>query len=397
MARLTENFSTFQYEVYLEGLAGRTPDLPFDVDGLRAAAHERMSAEAIGYVDGSAGSEDTEAENRRAFGRWRLEPRMLRDVSQREVATTVVGTELTAPVLLAPVGVLGIVHDEGERAVARAAADVGVGMCLSTASSSTLEDVADDLGDTPRWFQLYWPKDDDLTRSLLQRAEAAGYSAVVVTLDTWLLGWRPRDLQRAYLPFLQGLGIANYLSDPVFRSRLDAPPEEDLQGAVMQWVATFSDPSHTWEQLAFLQRCTDLPIVLKGVLHPDDARRAVDAGVQGLVVSNHGGRQVDGAVASLDALPRVVDAVGEQLDVLLDSGVRSGPDAVKALALGAKAVMLGRPYVWGLGARGEDGVRHVLRSFIADLDLAMALSGHPRLSDLSRDSLVRPLAHGTEQ
>ena len=298
--------------------------------------------------------------------------------------------------VLAPVGVLGIVHDEGERAVARAAADAGVAMCLSTASSHTLEDVASDLGETPKWFQLYWPKDDDLTRSLLSRAEQAGYSAVVVTLDTWLLGWRPRDLERAYLPFLQGLGIANYLSDPHFRSTLEKPPEEDLQAAVLQFVANFSDPSNTWERLSFLQECTDLPILLKGVLHPDDARRARDAGVQGLVVSNHGGRQVDGAVASLDALPRVVEAVGDELDVLLDSGVRSGSDAVKALALGAKAVLLGRPYVWGLGAGGEAGVLQVLRGFLADLDLAMALSGHPSPADLGPDSLVRPLAHGEQ-
>jgi isopentenyl diphosphate isomerase/L-lactate dehydrogenase-like FMN-dependent dehydrogenase len=262
-------------------------------------------------------------------------------------------------------------------------------MVLSTASSRSLEEVAEAQGDAPRWFQLYWPRDPDLAASLLGRAERAGYGAIVVTLDTWMLAWRPRDLELAYLPFLQGEGIANYLSDPVFRATLPTPPEEDMAGAVRHFLSVFSDPSVTWTGLSFLRENTRLPIVLKGILHPDDARRAVDHGVDGILVSNHGGRQVDGSIAALDALPGVVDAVPESLPVLFDSGIRSAADAFVALALGARAVLLGRPYIWALAVAGEEGVAELLRGFLAELDLTFALSGHTRPDQLGREALVR--------
>ena len=245
------------------------------------------------------------------------------------------------------------------------------------------------MGDVPKWFQLYWPKDPEVTKSLLRRARDAGYSVLVVTLDTWLLAWRPRDLDQAYLPFLQSEGIANYLSDPAFRAGLEKSPEEDPGAAVLHWAGMFSDPTKTWDDLELLREHWDGPIVLKGVLHPDDARHAADVGMDGIVVSNHGGRQVDGAIGSFDALPAVVEAVGDRLTVLLDSGVRSGADVLKALAMGAQAVLLGRPYAYGLGLGGEDGVRHVIRSLLADLDLTMALSGYRSVDELDRTALQR--------
>jgi isopentenyl diphosphate isomerase/L-lactate dehydrogenase-like FMN-dependent dehydrogenase len=291
-------------------------------------------------------------------------------------------------VLLAPVGVQSIVHPDAELASARAAAELRLPFILSTASSHSIEQVAEAMGDAPRWFQLYWPRDRELATSFLERAGAAGYRAIVVTLDTWLLAWRPRDLSLAYLPFLKGEGIANYLTDPVFRAALAAPPEDDLGPAIGHWAQQFANPSVTWDDLAWLREQTRLPILLKGILHPDDARRAVERGMDGIVVSNHGGRQVDGAVGALDALPGVRDAVPERYPVLLDSGVRTGADVVKALALGADAICLGRPYVWGLSLGGQAGVEHVLRCLLAELDLTLALTGHPRIDSIGADALA---------
>lgn len=379
----------YQSRIYLEGLGGRLPDLPLTYEELERRAERQLTRGAYGYVAGGAGSEDTMRANREAFRRWRIVPRMLRDVSSRDLSTTLLGTALPAPVLLAPVGVQSIVHPDAEVAVARAAATTGVPMVLSTASSRSLEEVAEASGGSPRWFQLYWPSDPDLAASLIGRAERAGYGAIVVTLDTWLLAWRPRDLEVAFLPFLQGEGIANYLSDPVFRAALEAPPEEDMAGAIRHFLAVFSDPSVTWAGLAFLREHTRLPIVLKGILHPDDARRAVDHGIDGILVSNHGGRQVDGAIAALDALPAVVDAVPGSLPVLFDSGVRTAADAFVALALGARAVLLGRPYMWALAVSGEAGVTELLRGFLAELDLTFALSGYTRPDQLGREALMR--------
>jgi lactate 2-monooxygenase len=384
-----QQFANAQYEIYLGGMAGKVPDLPITYDQLEQRAQRELPVGAYGYVAGGAGDESTVRANRRAFERWRIVPRMLRDVGVRDMRTEVLGTKMPAPLMLAPIGVQSIVHPDGELATARAAAELGVPAILSTASSYTIEQVAEAMGDAPRWFQLYWPNDPELAVSFMQRAEAAGYGAIVVTLDTWLLAWRPRDLEQAYLPFLKGIGVANYFSDPVFRASLEKPPEEDLQAAVGQWVAKYSDPTVTWERLSLLRESTELPIVLKGIQHPDDARRAADVGMDGIVVSNHGGRQVDGAIGSLDALAPIVDAVPDDFPVLFDSGVRSGADAFKALALGARAVLIGRPYVWGLALGGEQGVRHVVRGLLAELDLTLALSGYTGLSQVGSDAMVR--------
>jgi isopentenyl diphosphate isomerase/L-lactate dehydrogenase-like FMN-dependent dehydrogenase len=384
-------FANYQYEIYLAGMADQRPELPyFSPADWEQAFREAATPEAHGYVAGAAGAEDTLRENLEAFRRWRLVPRMLRDISVRDTRTELFGAELHSPLLLAPVGVQAIVHPDGELATARAAASLDVPMVHSTAASTSIEDVAAALGDTPRWFQLYWPNDPEMAASFVRRAEAAGYGAIVLTLDTFMLAWRPRDLRTAYLPFLKGIGIANYLTDPVFRGALEKPPEEDLQAAIARWALTFSDPTVTWDRLGFLREHTGLPILLKGILHPQDARKAVEHGIDGLIVSNHGGRQVDGAIAALDALPDVISAVPEDYPVLFDSGIRTGADVVKALALGARAVLLGRPYIWGLGVAGEEGVRQVVRSLLAEIDLTLGLSGLTALDQVSSDILVRP-------
>jgi lactate 2-monooxygenase len=386
------NFGDFQSEIYLRGLAGEQSDLPMTADGLEAAARDVLPAQVFGYVAGGASTERTIAANREAFARWRIVPRMLRGVTDRDLSTTVLSTPMAAPVLTAPVGVLGMVHPDAERAVTRAAAALGLTSVLSTASSTTLEDVAAAAPDAHRWYQLYWPRDPELAQSLVRRAETAGYRAIVVTVDTWSLGWRPRDLQLAHLPFLYAEGIANYLSDPVFRSRLDAPPEQSAQAmqmAVRTWRELFGNPALGWSDLSLLREWTGLPILIKGICHPDDARAALDHGAAGVVVSNHGGRQVDGTRAALDCLPDVLAAVDGRAPVLLDSGIRCGADVLIALALGAQAVLLGRPWVYGLGLAGQRGVAHVLRAVLGDFDLSLALAGYARPSELDAQSVVR--------
>ncbi len=360
---------------------------PLNVAGYERLAREKLAPPVWDGIDEGAGDERTRSDNEAAFERWSLRPRFLVDLTGATTATTVLGTPVSMPLLVAPTGWQRLVHPEGEVATARASAEAGTVMCVASFTTSSLPEIAAVAPAAARWFQLYWPSDRELAASLLARAEAAGYTAVVVTLDTWLLAWRPRDLERAYLPFLKGEGLANYFSDPVFRAALDQAPEDDLQAAVGHWISVYSDPM-TWEDLAFLRETTNLPIVLKGILHPDDARLAVDHGMDGVLVSNHGGRQVDGAIAALDALPTVVDAVPEDFPVLFDSGVRSGADAMKAIALGARAVLLGRPYLWGLGIAGEDGVRQVLRGFLAELDLTLALSGHTSFGEVGREDLA---------
>ncbi len=387
-------YANFQFEIYALGLGGQTPALPIAARELEERARERLSPEAFGYVAGGAGSELTMRANLRAFERWEIVPRMLRDVSERDLSVSVLGTAMSAPVLLAPVGVQSIVHPEAELAVGRAAAAHGLPAILSTAASHTLEDVAAAMDMEPahpasRWYQLYWPRDRDLAQSFVARAQDAGYEALVVTLDTWLLGWRPRDLGNAYLPFLKGEGVANYFSDPVFRAALAQPPEEDPMAAIGHWAYQFANPRVTWADVEWLREQTTLPIVLKGVLHAGDAKRALEAGIEGLIVSNHGGRQVDGSLGALDALPAVREAVGEELAVLFDSGIRTGADVFKALALGADAVCLGRPYVWGLGLDGQAGVEHVLRCLLAELDLTLALSGYTEIAQVDGSALRR--------
>ncbi|MHB9286883.1 lactate 2-monooxygenase [Halobacteriales archaeon Cl-PHB] len=377
-----------QTEVYMQGMADVTPDVPVSFADLEGAALEVLEDDAYDYVAGGAGGESTVEFNRTAFDRWRLVPRFLRDVAERDPSTELFGTDLPAPVLLAPIGVQSIVHEDGELATARAASELGIPAILSSASSNTLEDVSAELEGAPGWFQLYWPTDRDVAASFVARAEDAGYEAIVVTVDTPMLAWRERDIDRAYLPFLDGEGIANYLTDPAFLDRLDTPPEANELVAIQEFIEVFGDPTLTFDDLAWLREQTDLPIVVKGLLHPDDARQAVDHGADGVIVSNHGGRQVDRAVPALDALPAVAAAVGDEATVLFDSGIRRGADVLVALALGAEAVLLGRPYVYGLAIDGENGVRAVGENLLADFDLTLGLCGCTSLDDVDRSILL---------
>ena len=424
-----------QREIFFAGLAGRRPPIPSNPQALERAAERAMSPQAWAYVGGGAGAEHTMRANRETFDRWRIVPRMLRDTATRDLSIELFGARLPTPFLIAPVGVLEVVHPEADLAVARAARALQVPMILSNQASVPMETVSRTLGDTPRWFQLYMSTSNDLVASFVRRAEACGCSAIVLTLDTTMLGWRTRDLDLAWLPFLRGAGLAQYTSDPVFRAQLeqlavtgaagtarasggrparapDARPPLTLdtiaalfalarrarraslslsamRRAVRHFVATYSRPSLAWDDVAFLRSQTRLPIVLKGIQHAEDARRAADAGVAAIVVSNHGGRQVDGAIGSLEALPSVVAAVAGRLPVLFDSGIRTGADAFKALALGARAVLIGRPCAYGLAIAGASGAEQVMRNLVAELDLTLGSSGHASVGALTPDALQR--------
>jgi lactate 2-monooxygenase len=381
-------FADYYRQIYALGLGGETPSIPVSVAELERLAAETMDERTVNYVFAGAGSEDTIDANREAFRRHRIVPRMLRDVAERDLSTTLLGAAMPAPLMLAPIGVQKAVHPDGELATARAAASLGLPMIASTASAFTIEEIAEAGDEAPRWFQLYWPNDRALAASFVKRAEAAGYGAIVLTVDTFVPGWKPRDLQQAWLPFLNGVGVANYFQDPVFRGALDETPEENVGAATGHFLGVQANPSLSWEDLGWLREQTELPIVIKGIQHADDAREAAARGIDGIVVSNHGGRQVDGAIASLDALPAIAEAAGEDLAILFDSGVRSGSDVIKALALGADAVCLGRPYIWGLALEGQQGVETVLKMVLAEFDLTMALCGYTEPGLLGPDALA---------
>ncbi|MEU9972888.1 lactate 2-monooxygenase [Streptomyces sp. NPDC051014] len=385
-------FADYQNEIYLDGLSGVVPPFPMTYDDLEPLAQAAMPASVRSYVAGGAGDERTQRANVDAFERWGLVPRMLVGAKERDLSVDLFGMRLPAPLFMAPVGVIGLCAQDGhgDLAVARAAARTGVPMVASTLSVDPLEQVAAEFGDTPGLFQLYTPTDRGLAESLVHRAEQAGFQGIVVTLDTWITGWRPRDLATSNFPQLRGHCLANYTSDPVFRALLGGrSPEEDPQAAVALWAGVFGNPL-TWDDLPWLRSITDLPLILKGLCHPEDVRRAKDAGVDGVYCSNHGGRQANGGLPALDALPGVVEAA-DGLPVLFDSGVRTGADVVKAVALGATAVGVGRPCAYGLAHGGEAGLVHVLRALLAEADLIMAVDGYPTLADLTPEALRRVL------
>ena len=376
--------SQIQNAIYISGES----QWPVGADAWEARAQEVLEPGPFGYIAGGAGNESTMRANREAFERRRLRPRMLTGNHERDASVDVLGTPSPVPFFLAPIGVLSIAHPDGELAAARAAAALRIPFTLSSAASHSIEEIAEVMGDAPRWFQLYWVNNREICSSFVNRAEAAGYAAIVVTLDTLTLGWRPRDLGNAYLPFLSGQGCAQFFSDPVFCSLLDEPPADDLLTAAATMLSTFPNLRLTWADLHWLREQTALPLLVKGVLTAEDAQRAVTAGVDGIVVSNHGGRQVDGAVAALDALVEVRAAV--DVPLLVDGGVRGGADVIKGIALGADAVLLGRPYAYGLAAGGEDGVRAVLEQFAADTDLTLALLGAHGVAELDSTWIAAP-------
>jgi lactate 2-monooxygenase len=382
-------FGDYQNEIYFQGLAGVVPKLPMIFAELEAKAEKALPPSVWSYVAGGAGDERTQRANCEAFQQWGLIPRMFVGAAQRDLSIDLFGLTLPSPLFMAPIGVIGLCAQDGhgDLATARAAARTGVPMVMSTLTEDPLEDVAAEFGDTPGFFQLYTPTDRELAASLVHRAEAAGFKGIVVTLDTWVTGWRPRDLSTSNFPQLRGKCLSNYTSDPVFRASLAQSPEENPQGAVLRWIQVFGNPL-TWDDLSWLRSLTKLPLIVKGICHPDDARRAKDGGVDGIYCSTHGGRQANGGLPALDCLPGVVEAA-DGLPVLFDSGVRSGADVVKALALGATAVGVGRPYAYGLALGGADGIVHVLRSLLAEADLTMAVDGYPTLKDLTPDTLRR--------
>ncbi|MEM9887328.1 MAG: lactate 2-monooxygenase [Bacteroidota bacterium] len=415
------NANERQRNIYINGISGQKPVLPSNLEALEALAKNKLSAEAFAYIAGGAGRGQTIQNNSNDFRKWRIVPNMLRDVSVRDTSIELFGKKLNAPLLLCPIGVLELAHPEADVAVAKAAAQYEIPMIFSNQASVAMEETASLMGDAPRWFQLYWSKSNDLISSFVERAEKVNCSAIVVTLDTNILGWRTQDLDLAYLPFLQAKGIAQYTSDPVFQRLIDEEtaaqdnPKRKLNyntflsvyqllknypdsffknlktqrplKAVRTFINIFSRPSLTWEELPFLRNQTKLPILLKGILHPDDAKKAMDYGMDGIIVSNHGGRQVDGAISSIAALPEIVKAVNGKVPVLMDSGIRSGADVFKALALGAKAVCLGRPYVYGLSLAGQAGVEEVIQNLLSEFELTMALSGCKKIEEIGARNL----------
>lgn len=381
-----------QLRMYSQSLTGKAAwDWPVSVDGWRAIARETLANGPWGYLEGSAGLEHTSRDNRMAFDKWKIRPRMLNNVERRDLTVNLFGRTYPFPYLLAPIGVQSILHADAERATARAAANVEVPFILSTVSSVSMEEVAQVMGSAPRWFQLYPGRDENIVSSFLQRAKLAGYEAIVVTVDTTMLGWRETDLKNLYLPFLFGQGIANFLTDEVFLSRLKESPKDNPSAAVQEFLSVYVNPAFSWTDFARIRAQTDLPLLIKGITHEEDALRAFAAGADGVIVSNHGGRQVDGAIASLDALPAIRSAVGPNRTVLLDSGIRSAADVLKALALGANAILLGRPYGYALAAAGETGVSELLAQWSAHLDLQLGLSGYTKVSQVihNSDYLIR--------
>ncbi|MDN5666990.1 MAG: alpha-hydroxy-acid oxidizing protein [Renibacterium salmoninarum] len=381
------NFGDYQMGIYLAGAAGRKPALPIAFEGLEAAAHQVLDPELLGYVAGGAGDERTQRLNVEAFAQWGLMPRMLVGAAQRDLSVELFGQRFPSPIFMSPVGVLGACREDGDLAVARASAVTGVPMFASTLSAATLEQVRLAQGATPGFFQLYPPNDPELSQSLVSRAEAAGYAGIVVTVDTWVNGWRPRDLSSGYIPMLRGLCLENYRSDPRFQELVAAQPAGQAGAVELTWAGIFGRPTLNWSDIDALREATSLPLIIKGICAPEDAKKAQDHGADGIICSNHGGRQANGGLSALQCLPAVVEATG--LPVLFDSGVRSGTDVVKALALGARAVGIGRPYVYGLTVAGAAGVEQVLRGILAEADLLMAVDGYAAIADLIPEALHR--------
>lgn len=363
-------------------------ELPHSISLLEEMASKSIEKGPFTYVHSGAGNESTLRANEAAFEDWHIVPQYLNDVSTRNTSTTILGTTFPSSFGLAPIGVQSIFHPEGELASARAAATCGVPFIASTLSSYCLEDIASNLGDTPRWYQLYWSSDEEMAISMVRRAEKAGYSAIVITIDTSLLGNRERDLNNRYSPLKLGKGAANYLHDPVFQGRFTSPPSADDPDVIKNIVDIIFNPSLTWDNLKTIKEQTKLPILLKGILHEEDARKAIHYGVDGIIISNHGGRQLDGCISSLEALPSIAKMVQGKIPLLLDSGIRRGSDVIKAKALGADVVLLGRPFIYGLAVAGEHGVEHVLRNMINDIDVTMALSGIASMKEVN-SSLIR--------
>jgi isopentenyl diphosphate isomerase/L-lactate dehydrogenase-like FMN-dependent dehydrogenase len=363
--------------------------LPVSFDEWETRAKEVLAAAPFGYVYGAAGAGDTHRGNVDAFQKYRIRPRVCSDISKRDLSVSIFGDRFPVPFLLAPIGVNTILHPDGELAPAKAAAKLGVPYILSNVSSVSMEEVAEAMGDAVRWFQLYPPKDHELTKSFLKRAEAAGFKAIVVTVDSTLLGWRETDLRNAYLPFLTGQGMGNYFSDPVFCSQLKESPDKNVKEAALKALEEGNNTCFTWKELEYIREQTRLPLLIKGITHPDDALLALEHGVDGIIVSNHGGRQLDGAVATLDALPSISESIQGKIPIIMDSGIRRGADILKAIALGATAVLVGRPYAYALAVAGQTGVEEVIKHLMAETELQLAISGRSRIEEVDESLIMK--------
>lgn len=372
-------------------LSGADPyrDFPVSIEEWREAAKKIVPRDAWDYLEGAAGSESTLNTNIESYSKWRLRPRYLRDVSRRSLSVTLLGRVEPTPFVLAPMGALSVIHPEAEIAAAKAAGKFGIPFVLSTVASHSIEEVAAKAPETEKWFQLYPAKDMEIAKSMIRRAENSGYRVLVVTVDVPVLGWRVRDLRNNYLPFLKGVGLANYLTDEVFLSKLKRPPEEDMMGAISTFLSVYTDPQFTWSHLKEILEYTKLPLVLKGLTHPRDVKLAVEAGVSGVVVSNHGGRQLDGAVSTIDALSQITEASQPRIELLVDGGIRHACDVAKAIALEARAVMIGRPYAYALAVGGERGVEALLNQLIAEFDLELGLLGYSSPSEIDGECVTR--------
>ncbi len=356
---------------------------PINLFEYETIAKQHLTPMALDYYQSGALDEITLKENRLAINRYQLRPRMLVDVSQRDLSTTILGQSLTMPILIAPMAFQCLAHPEGEIATAQAAANSGVVMVLSTMSTKSLEAVAAQTQHTPQWFQLYIHRDRSLTQALVQRAEAAGYSALCLTVDAPMLGKRESDRRNQFsLP--KTMELANLVSMADL-----AIPQTPQESGLFAYFTQQIDPSLTWKDLEWLQSISTLPVLVKGILRGDDGLKAYEHGAKGIVVSNHGGRQLDGAIATFEALPEIVATVGDKIEILVDGGIRRGTDILKALALGAKAVLVGRPILWGLAVDGTKGVAHVLELLKEELDLAMALSGCASIKDIEASLVMK--------
>lgn len=360
---------------------------PINFAELEEAAKKSLETGPFGYIRSSAGGEETYRKNTDSFLKYSIIPRFLTDVSTLNTEVTIFGQTYPHPLFIAPVGVNKIAHENGELAVSKAAAKFGFPYIQSTVSSYSIEEIASETKGSSKWFQLYWSSQNkEVSFSLVKRAEAAGYEAIVLTVDTTMLGWREEDIRNQFSPLKEGYGQGNFASDPVFMASLGDQSQESI---VQKIIENIYHPTLNWTNISELREHTTLPILIKGILHPKDAKLAIEKGIDGIIVSNHGGRQLDGVIASIDALPEIVRVVDGRIPVLFDSGIRRGSDAVKALALGATAVCIGRPVIWGLASSGQIGVEHVLENFLQETRVSISLSGARNLEEVKKLQLYK--------
>ncbi|GKZ64815.1 hypothetical protein CBS63078_3893 [Aspergillus niger] len=394
--RTTPQWALYQRENFWKVNDGQT--VPFNTDPrkLEEEAHKKLSQGGWFYASSNAGMSNTHLANRQAFFRHRIIPNQLVDTNLRDTTTEIFGHKVSAPIGFAPIGINKIYHPSAELAVAKVAGELNLPYCLSTAGSTPIEKVGEANGQGPRFFQLYMPHDDELTLSLLNRAWNSGFDALILTTDTWQLGWRHDDVANSNYAFYRGIGADLGLTDPVFQKRCreaGIDPEKDVVAASAKWIdSVWHGRAWSWEKIPWLieqwkKISGGRPFVIKGIQSVADAKKCVEYGVDGIVVSNHAGRQVDGAIASLDALENIANAVGDQIYIMFDSGVRGGSDVAKALALGARFVFVGRLWIWGLSIMGEEGVRHVMKSLLADFDILMAVGGYNSVKDFDKSIL----------